>query len=252
MPDSRAVGKPIAWTLNMVPTRLGSLGAGASLISVRAILLWGRIFLFLCIVATLAVRASSSVATIVLDPTPGRSQSDWRLEQHSGRAGIASCNQNDGSCIHFTSQNSSFALERSVEVNPADLPFLSWRWKVTRLPQAGDFRRRSTDDQAAQLLVAFTDRTVLSYLWDSNAPKGAAGHASAIPLIHVFAVVCESGPSEMNRWVNETRNVAADYERAFGRPAPRIKGLRLQINTQHTGADAESYFGQVAFRSTLE
>jgi len=55
----------------------------------------------------------------------------------------------------------------------------------------------------------------------------------------------------MNRWVEENRNVAADYEQAFGRPAPRIKGLRLQINPQHTGTDAESYFGQVAFRSRL-
>jgi len=43
---------------------------------------------------------------------------------------------------------------------------------------------------------------------------------------------------------------AADYERAFGRPAPRVKGLRLQINSQHTGTFAESYFGEVAFRST--
>jgi hypothetical protein len=30
-----------------------------------------------------------------------------------------------------------------------------------------------------------------------------------------------------------------------------VTGLRIQINSQHTGTDAESYFGQVAFRSTL-
>ena len=40
-----------------------------------------------------------------------------------------------------------------------------------------------------------------------------------------------------------------DYERAFGRSAPRVRGLRLQINSQHTGTTAESYFGDVAFRS---
>ena len=33
------------------------------------------------------------------------------------------------------------------------------------------------------------------------------------------------------------------------KPAPRVKGLRLQINSQHTGTVAESYFGEVAFRS---
>jgi hypothetical protein len=44
--------------------------------------------------------------------------------------------------------------------------------------------------------------------------------------------------------------VAADYQRAYGKPAPPVKGLRLQINSQHTGTTAESYFGEVAFRST--
>jgi hypothetical protein len=70
--------------------------------------------------------------------------------------------------------------------------------------------------------------------------------------VHLVAVVCESGEGELNRWIDESRNVAADYEHAFGKPAPHIKGLRLQINTQHTCGRAESYFGHVAFRSTAE
>jgi hypothetical protein len=74
--------------------------------------------------------------------------------------------------------------------------------------------------------------------------------ASHIPLVRITAVVCQSGTSEANKWITESRNVAADYERAYGKPAPRVKGLRLQINSQHTGSTAESYFGEVAFRST--
>jgi hypothetical protein len=73
--------------------------------------------------------------------------------------------------------------------------------------------------------------------------------ASSIPLVHIYAKVCQSGSADANRWVEEKHNVAADYERAFGRPAPRVKGLRLQINSQHTGSIAESFFGEVAFRS---
>jgi hypothetical protein len=44
--------------------------------------------------------------------------------------------------------------------------------------------------------------------------------------------------------------MALDYERAYGRRAPRIKGLRIQINSQHTGTSAESFFGDIAFRGT--
>jgi hypothetical protein len=74
--------------------------------------------------------------------------------------------------------------------------------------------------------------------------------ASNIPFVHVFAVVCRSGEAEANQWIAESRNVVSDYERAYGKPAPRVRGLRLQINSQHTGTTAESYFGEVAFRST--
>ena len=146
----------------------------------------------------------------------------------------------------------SFALEHSVDVDPTQMPFLTWHWKVAQLPGGGDFRHASRDDQAAQVLVAFSDKHILTYIWDTNAPKGTMQHASNIPLVHIFAVVCQSGAAETNRWIAESRNIAADYERAYNRPAPRVKGLRLQINSQHTGTTAESYFGEVAFRSTLQ
>jgi hypothetical protein len=100
--------------------------------------------------------------------------------------------------------------------------------------------------------VAFSDKRILTYIWDSSAPKGTMQNASNIPLVRIFAVVCQSGAADMNKWITESRNVAADYARAYGRIAPRVKGLRLQINSQHTGTTAESYFGEVAFRSTLQ
>jgi hypothetical protein len=178
---------------------------------------------------------------------------DWQIKVNHGRPEYGVCQDNSaGPCLHLKSVSASFGLERKVDVHPAQLPFLTWRWKVTQLPAGADFRRSTTDDQAAQVLVAFEDNRVLTYIWDTSAPKGTAAPSPSFPLVHIFAVVCESGASDANRWVSETRNIAADFERAFGRPAPRVKGLRLQINSQHTGTVAESYFGEVAFRSTPE
>ena len=62
------------------------------------------------------------------------------------------------------------------------------------------------------------------------------------------AIVCRSGTVEADRWIAESHNVAADYLRAFGKLAPQMKGLRLQINSQQTGSDAESYLADVVFR----
>lgn len=211
--------------------------------------------LLLCAILAFVFQArTSQLAVIVLNAAnmaPGRLPVDWQVKVNHGKPDVSVCNDaTEGPCVHLKSVKSSFSLERGVDVDPAATPYLAWTWKVTQLPPSGDFRRSSTDDQAAQVLVAFADRRVLTYIWDSTAPKGTAQSASSIPLVHVFAVVAESGAAQTNRWVPELHNVEADYEHAFGKPAPHVKGLRLQINSQHTGTTAESYFGEVAFRST--
>jgi len=177
---------------------------------------------------------------------------NWQVKANHGRPDFSVCRDTSLPCLHLKSVAASFGLERKVDVRPSQMPYLTWRWKVTQLPAGGDFRRSTTDDQAAQILVAFDDNRVLTYLWDTTAPQGTAAPAPSVPFVHIFAVVCESGSAALNRWIAETRNVAVDFERAFGRPAPTVKGLRLQINSQHTGTVAESYFGEVAFRSTPE
>ena len=177
---------------------------------------------------------------------------DWQVKVNHGRPEYGACMDPSGPCLHLKSDSASFGLERKVDVLPSQMPYLTWRWKVTRLPNGGDFRRSTTDDQAAQVLVAFDDNRVITYIWDSSAPKGTSQPASSYPFVHIFAVVCESGPADVDRWIPEIRNLEVDYERAYGRPAPRVKGLRLQINSQHTGTVAESYFGEVAFRNTPE
>jgi hypothetical protein len=212
--------------------------------------------LFVCAIVVFAFQARTSQLAIVLLSAAnlggGRLPADWSIKVNHGKPDVSVCNDPaQGPCVHLKSVKASFSLERGVDVDPAQTPVLSWRWKVAQLPPGGDFRRSATDDQAAQVLVAFADRRILAYIWDTSAPKGIAQNASSIPLIHVFATVCESGASELNRWIEEKRNVAADYARAFGKPAPRVKGLRLQINSQHTGTVAESYFGDVAFRNSL-
>lgn len=213
-------------------------------------------FLLAGAIFVVAFQAHTSQLAIILlsgaNLGTGRLPADWSIKVKDGRPDVSVCRDEAGPCVHLKSVKASFSLERSVDVDPVQTPLLSWRWKVTQLPPGGDFRHSSSDDQAAQVLVAFGDRRVLAYIWDSTAPKGVEQSASSIPLVHIFAKVCQSGPAYANRWIEEKHNVAADYERAFGRPAPRVKGLRLQINSQHTGSIAESFFGEVAFRSAQQ
>ena len=213
-----------------------------------------RLLLVIGSLVLLVQAHTSPMAFIVLNTanwSSGKLPSDWMIKVNHGKPEISVCGDAE-SCLHLKSVKSSFGLEHKVDVEPGEMPWLAWKWKVAQLPAGGDFRRAASDDQAAQVLVAFDDKRILTYIWDSTAPKGSMQSASNIPFVHIFAVVCRSGQTEANQWVTETRNVAADYERAYGKAAPRVKGVRLQINSQHTGTVAESYFGEVAFRSTQQ
>lgn len=209
---------------------------------------------FLSAMALVILAPASTLAVILLNPQnwdQGQVPAGWHLRVIHGKPDFLVSSEGGGPSIRLKSVDSSFGLERGTDVNPYETRYLTWSWKVSRLPARGDFRNTATDDQAAQLLVAFADRRVLAYIWDTTAPKGTERSAAFIPLTRIFAIVCESGEAQIGRWVQEARDVAADYVRAYGNPVPHVKGLRIQINSQHTGTAAESYFGEVAFRGNL-
>jgi len=206
----------------------------------------------ICAVTSLFA-ASAPMALLVLDTTAapqGRLPEGWQLKVNRGKPEIAVIDEPSSRVLRFKSRKSSFALDRGVDVDVAQFPYLAWTWKVSELPIGGDFRHASTDDQAAQVLVLFADHRILTYIWDSSAPKGLSQTTSSLPFVHIFALVCRSGAEELNRWLPEAHNLAKDYQTAFDRPAARVKGIRLQINSQHTGSSAESYFRDVSFRSS--
>ncbi len=171
----------------------------------------------------------------------------WQLKEKSGKANFAIVNEDGISAVRLRSANTSFSLQKEVHVDLRKFPILTWKWKVTKLPSGGDFRKSSKDDQAAQLFVAFTKAKSIVYIWDTSAPEGLTEDTTPVFFMHVKVVVVRSGPSGMGKWTTETRNVYEDYKKLFGDEPPPVSGMRIQINSQHTGTSAESYFADVAF-----
>ncbi len=171
----------------------------------------------------------------------------WQLKEKSGKADFAVVKEEGIPAVRLRSANTSFSLQKEVDVDLRKFPILNWKWKVTKLPSGGDFRKSSADDQAAQLFVAFTKTKSIVYIWDTSAPQGLMEDTTPVPFMHVKVVVVRSGPAESGKWITETRNVYEDYKKLFGDEPPPVKGMRLQINSQHTGTSAESYFADVAF-----
>jgi hypothetical protein len=209
--------------------------------------------LLVCLLALFLVPAWSTTGVAIGDFTNGADQNGvplgWQLKEKSGRADLAVVEENGVNALRLTSNDSSFSIQKTVAVDVSRYPVMSWRWKVTRLPKGGDFRKSKTDDQAAQLFLAFSKTKAIVYIWDTTAPKGLSENAASPPFMNIKAVVVQSGGSQTGRWLTETRNVYNDYKKLFGHEPPPIGGIRIQINSQHTSSIAESYFADVVFRS---
>lgn len=173
----------------------------------------------------------------------------WELNEKSGKADLSIVTEDGLHALRLRSDDSSFSIQKKVDVDINRYPILSWKWKVTGLPEKGDFRKSGADDQAAQLFLAFSRTKAIVYIWDTTAPEGMVGDAHAPFFMSIKVIVVRSGPESLGKWITETRNVKQDYQRLFGKDedSPGVSGIRIQINSQHTETSAESYFADVMF-----
>ncbi len=173
----------------------------------------------------------------------------WKLSIRAGTADAGIVPESSWQILHLKCKEASFSLERKLPVNPADYPYISWTWKAVRLPLLGDVREKGHNDQALQLLVAFENRKVLSYVWDSNAPEGTVVDESiGWPVnLAIRVIVVKSGPADTGKWITLKRNIFEDYREFFKGPPPGVQGVRIQSNTQYTGDTAEGFVRDIVF-----
>ena len=185
-------------------------------------------------------------------PTGAPVPEGWNLEEKAGTPDVKIEKSGDGNFVQFRSDNSSFGIKKEMDFDIKEFPFLNWKWKVTRLPEKGDYSKKESDDQAAQVYVFFPrfpaklNTEFVGYLWESSPKnKGKEGKSPAWSKSKV--IVQEAGPEKLNQWVQEKRNVYEDYKRLFGKDPPKVGGIALYINSQHTKGKAESAFGPLYF-----
>jgi hypothetical protein len=149
---------------------------------------------------------------------------------------------------------------------------LEWRWKVDRVLERADMGHKLGDDYAGRVYVffdvpldslSFMDRSkirvarmvagadvptaALCYVWDN---KHRVGHTAWSPYTNrVRKIVLQSGPANINKWMSESRDVAADFREAFGFDAPAVTGVVVGNDTDNTDDRVTTWFGDVTLRS---
>ncbi len=216
-----------------------------------------RSALFMCIVILLACFITTGYAGEKIEISfEGSKDSNslpqgWKLKEKTGEAEFKILTEDGEKIAYFRSVSASFSLEKNLNIDPNRYPYILWRWKVLRLPAGGDVRLKGKNDQAAQLLIAFKGRKIISYIWDSVAPEGSISDESiGWPVnLKIKVITVKSGASDLNKWISFKRNIVEDYKNLFNEDPPVIEGVRVQINSQHTGTVAETLFGKIILSS---
>ena len=155
--------------------------------------------------------------------------------------------------LHLRSKGDSSTIGRDLKasIDLKETPSLEWRWKVMTLPSGGNACQKSTDDEAAQVYVAWL-RTpeaarsrIIGYVWDSTAPAGTICKSQKTST--VTYIVLRSGSDELGKWITERRNVAEDFRKIYGEAPDKPTALSLGIDSDDTRLSAESFIGPTGF-----
>jgi len=172
--------------------------------------------------------------------------------------------------IEADSVGSASALMHDGNMDLAQTPWLSWRWKVDHPVPKADNSVAALEDAPARLILifdgdksqlSFGDRTAarvaksvggqdlpyatLMYIWSTTAPVG-----NVIPNPHtdrIQMVVAAGGDASLGQWQSFNRNIADDFQSVFHEKPGKLLGYGVLTDSDNTNSTAHAWYGDIRF-----
>lgn len=204
-------------------------------------------------------------------PTPWRIVTVPKIPRHTRYA----VTENDGRRAVRADADASYAnVVHPLNAEIGSAPILHFAWRVDRFPEHSDLTSRAHDDVAAKVCVLFDvplerlsllDRTkiqlgrrlfdpqlpaaTICYVWDRTLPTGRWIDNAYTDRVRML--VLRSGANgELSRWIDERRDLRADFMTAFPREAasglPMVAALAFATDADNTKSKAAAWFGDMA------
>jgi hypothetical protein len=145
---------------------------------------------------------------------------------------------------------------------------VQWSWRVDRLNPQASIGDVDAEDAVARVIFAFEgDRSRLSarnramfdlaqaltgetppyatlmYVWETSKPVGSVVVNPRSDRIRKWVV--DSGPQHLGTWRVHQRDLAADFERAFGEKPGPLVAIGKMTDADNTQARAEAWYGPI-------
>lgn len=172
--------------------------------------------------------------------------------------------------IEATAKGSMALLARPLNMDLQPTPVLCWRWRIDAPLSRTDLSKKSGDDFAARVYVAFSlpdhalslgqrlklglarqlfgaqvPDAAINYVWDNRHPIGFEAPNAYTDQARML--VLESGAERAGRWIEERRDVLSDARRLFGTDQIKAAQLAIASDTDNTGEFAHAGFADFHF-----
>ena len=177
----------------------------------------------------------------------------WEEKVFSGKTTYETVRIDGRDAVRATSRGTASGLFRKQRIDLDKTPILTWTWRVEGTLGDIDERTREGDDYSARVYVIRSDpvffwRTrAVNYVWASTRTVGETWPNAYTDGARHIAV--QSGDERAGRWVDERRNVRADFRALFGKDVRYIDAIAIMSDTDNTGTAALAYYGDITFRS---
>ncbi len=200
----------------------------------------------------------------------------WRIERPNPQLPPTSYRTRLWDGVHAVEAHavkSMALLVRPVTIDLARTPILCWRWRIDAPLKRADMTHKSGDDYAARVYLSFVvapdllglgtrmglglarsihgdqvPDAAINYIWDNRHAVGTWQPNAYTERARML--VLRSGASEAGRWVEERRDVSADFQAAFGHAPLKLSGLAIATDTDNTGEDARAGFADFRFAAS--
>ena len=197
----------------------------------------------------------------------------WRIERPNPDAPPTSYRARLWDGVHAVEARavrSMALLARPVTIDLARTPILCWKWRIDAPLESADMTQKSGDDYAARVYLSFAvaperlglgtrlglglarsihgdqvPDAAVNYIWDNRHAVGTRQPNAYTERARML--VLRSGSAFAGRWVEERRDVGADFRAAFGHPPLRLTGIAIATDTDNTGEEARAGFADFRF-----
>jgi len=178
--------------------------------------------------------------------------SDWNEKEFNDLTIYNLVKEDDSSILKAHSIKSASGLFKEQAINISEYPFLNWRWKTTTRLNVSNEKTKSGDDFSARIYIIkdgglfFWNTKALNYVWARHEKKDAVWPNAYAPN-NAMMIAVRSENDALNTWYDEKRNLAKDYEQAFGERIDEIDGIAIMADTDDSQDETVSYFGDIYF-----